>query len=138
MTNKQKYLRRGLLATIHQHEFTKNAKDNDAWETFLQKNYRIDSSAKLSIDELYNLLDVLNKGSTPKITGIRPKQKTDAITIKQEMYIKELWGDKSLKSLSNFCFRTIKKRPIRLNVLNKNEATKLILGLENMLGVKTK
>lgn len=135
MTNKQMILRRNLLARIHQHGFTKEAKNNEAWKSFLMSSYKTDSAAKLSIDELYNLLDVLNKGVAPIISGIRPKQNQQMITCKQEMYINKLWADRGLKGLSDFCQRTINKRPLHLKILTKQEATKLIVGLEKMIGI---
>jgi len=137
MTSKQISLRRNLLAKIHQHEFTKQAKQNNAWEDFLLNSYKTDSSAKLSIDELKNLLDVINKGFEPIISGFRPR-KNDMITLKQEHTIMKLWGNRGQKGLSDFCERTIKKRPFYLNVLSKQEATKLIIGIEKMLGIIAK
>lgn len=136
MTAKQTHLRRNLLARIHQHDFTKAAKEQDAWENFLFNMYKVSSSAKLSIDELYNLIDVLDNSAKPLIKGRRPQLKKEGISEAQQAYILKLWDDRDENSLREFCFRTTAKRYLHLNSLNKNEATKLILGLEYMLGVK--
>lgn len=138
MTAKQTYLRRSLLARIHQHEFTKAAKEQDAWESFLFNMYKVSSCANLSIDELYNLIDVIENGAQPLIKGRRPQSKKEGMTELQETYILKLWGDRDENALREFCHRTVKKRPLRLNILNKSEATKVILGLEYMLGVKSR
>ena len=135
MTAKQQFLRRDLLATIHKHPFVIEAKSNEAWEEFLRNNYKVSSSAKLSISELQNLLDVLNRGAEVIVGGDRPRTKKEMITIKQEKYINKLWGTRSLLNLSDFCDRTIKKRPINLKILTKAEATKLIVGIEKFVGV---
>lgn len=136
MSAKQTYLRRSLLARIHQHEFTKAAKEQDAWESFLFNMYKVSSSAKLSIDELYNLIDVLENGAQPLVRGRRPQLKKEGITVAQQAYILKLWDDRDENALREFCFKTTAKRYLHLNSLNKNEATKLITGLEYMLGVK--
>lgn len=136
MTAKQTHLRRNLLARIHQHDFTKAAKAQDAWESFLFNIYKVSSSAKLSIDELYNLIDVLEQGAQPIAKGRRPQTKKDGMTDKQLSCILTLWGDRGENALREFCFKTVGKRPLRLNSLNKSEATKVILGLEYMLGIK--
>lgn len=136
MTAKQTYLRRGLLARIHQHDFTKAAKEQDAWESFLFNMYKVSSSSKLSIDELYNLVDVLERGAQPIVKGRRPQTKKDGMTDKQLSCILKLWGDRGEDGLREFCHKTVGKRPLRLNSLNKSEATKVILGIEYMLGLK--
>lgn len=136
MTAKQTYLRRNLLARIHQHEFTKAAKEQDAWEEFLFSMYKVSSSANLSIDELYNLIDVLERGAQPLVKGRRPQTKKEGMTELQQAYILNLWGERGENSLREFCFKTVGKRPLRLNSLNKKEATKVILGIEYMLGLK--
>lgn len=138
MTPKQIHLRRSLLARIHSNEFTKAAKEQSAWEGFLFNMYQADSSSKLSIDELYNLIDVLEKGAQPIIKGNRPQTKKEGITDKQLSCILKLWGDRGENGLREFCFNTVKKRPLRLNSLNKSEASKVILGIEYMLGIKSR
>lgn len=136
MTPKQTQLRRSLLARIHSNDFTKAAKEQGAWESFLFNMYHVDSSAKLSIDELYNLIDVLEKGVKPIIKGNRPQTKKDGITDKQLTSILKLWGERGEIALREFCHKTVGKRPLCLNSLNKSEATKVILGIEYMLGIK--
>lgn len=138
MTAKQTYLRRSLLARIHQHEFTKAAKEQSAWEGFLFNMYQVNSSSKLSIDELYNLIDVLERGAQPIVKGRRPQTKKEGMTDKQLSCILKLWGERGENALREFCFRTVGKRPLRLNSLNKKEATKVILGIEYMLGIKSR
>ncbi|WP_419257125.1 hypothetical protein [Campylobacter fetus] len=60
MTEKQAMLKRQLLSKIHTHKRYKELKQNDAWEMFLDCYFKISSSAKLSIKELYSCLDLLN------------------------------------------------------------------------------
>lgn len=60
MTEKQQILRKNLLAKIHTHSFYKEALRVGAWQEFLENNFSVKSSAKLSIKELLVLLDMMN------------------------------------------------------------------------------
>jgi hypothetical protein len=153
MTTRQEFLRRGLLAKIHQHPFVQQSKLVDAWEDYLSNGYGVKSSAELSINELYNLLDLLNgKVSEPKVSGERArKTKSRAadnkapITAKQEKYLTELWKLKAdrrgkafiSKELAEFAKRTIGLQPLFVGDLTNAQANKLITGSEYLLGIKT-
>ena len=60
MTEKQRALRNNLLSKIHLHIFYKEAFRVGAWQEFLENNFSVKSSAKLSIKELLVLLDMMN------------------------------------------------------------------------------
>ena len=153
MTQKQEYLRRGLLAKIHMHPHVKQRKEFDVWEEYLLNAYGVRSCAELSIDELYNLLDVLNGNGKvqERISGVRPRKKTknkntsERLTEKQEAYLKKLWDlepDKRgftvvTKELADFSFRTLGFRFLYINHLSVEQANKLITGSEYLKSIKT-
>jgi hypothetical protein len=153
MTQKQEYLRRGLLAKIHIRPFTKQSKELDAWQEYLLNSYGVRSSADLSIDELYNLLDVMDGKTQPKISGVRPRVKRAAklqtdkdapLTEKQEAYLRKLWniepGKRGLvtatKELAEFSLRTLGFSFLYLQDLSSSQAGKLITGSEYLFGMK--
>jgi hypothetical protein len=154
MTQKQEYLRRGLLAKIHMHPHVKQRKEFDVWEEYLLNAYGVKSCAELSIDELYNLLDVLNGNGKvqERISGVRPRTKkkktdgTERLTEKQEAYLKKLWdleADKrglvvATKELADFSLRTLGFRFLYINHLSVEQANKLITGSEYLKGIKQK
>ncbi len=138
MTAGQKGLRRVLLAKIHLHEFTKQSKEAGAWEEFLWSGWQANSSAELSISELYNLLDVLEGKSEPRKIGRRIKKspQKDSITPAQYATILNLWEekarDKSLESLMRFVKRITGELYIGPHVLKKANATKVLIALQRM------
>lgn len=135
MTPKQEYLRKSLLAKIHQTQHCKILKENDDWANWLKESYGVDSSSKLSIDELTNLLDVIQKGAKPIIKGYRPKG-YEAVTENQLGKIKALWAQNSRtnseSALRDFIYRTVSVRPLRLEILTRTEATKIINGINRL------
>jgi hypothetical protein len=148
MTAKQEFLRRGLLTKIHKHEGCKQRKELEVWEDYLFASYGVRSCSAMSIDELYNLLDVLGDKAEPRAGGVRPrmkkKGKPEPLTEKQEAYIKRLWNLQSdkrgmtpmTKALSDFCFRTLEFRTIYINSLTLEQANKLITGSEYLFEIK--
>jgi hypothetical protein len=103
MTPKQEYYRRALLAKIHCHPYCKERKEMEVWEDFLLNCYAVKSSAELSIDELFNLLNVINGKAEPKISGIRPRKKTKKATDKTKPYIR----NEPLTEKQEACIRTM-------------------------------
>lgn len=152
MTKKQEYLRRGLLAKIHLHPFSQKGKELDAWSEYLLNSYGVRSSAELSIDELYNLLDVMSGKAEPKASGVRPRAKKDKnkndtnkpLTEKQEAYLLKLWNispnkrglTASTKELAEFSLRTLGFSFLYLGDLTSAQAGKLITGSEYLFGIK--
>ncbi|MDD3466006.1 MAG: DUF1018 domain-containing protein [Campylobacterales bacterium] len=136
MTTNQEIYRKSLLSRIHQIPFVLQAKAVGGWEDWLKERYGVTSSAKLSIEELNNLLNILNgKESEAKTSGSRPRDESK-ISDKQIAKIKQLYGGEVDSGLLEFCAKTVKKRPLRLEVLTKSEATKVITGLEYLKQIK--
>jgi hypothetical protein len=152
MTQKQEYLKRGLLAKIHIHPQCKQRKELEVWEEFLFGSYGERSSANLSIDELYNLIDVLDGRTEPRISGVRPRKKAKAktpdpnapLSEKQELYLRRLWNIEPdrrgmcpvTKELLDFAFRTLGFHLLYLHNLTSTQANKLITGTEYLRGIK--
>jgi len=139
MTPKQKAYRNNLLSTIHLSTLYKTvyAHDRELWESFLTNAYGVSSSSKLFISELANLAAYLNGKVSVLIAD--PKRKANEegkATQAQISKIETVWAikarDKSEMALRNFINRIVKSRPLYLYNLNRNEATKVILALENL------
>ena len=145
MTEKQAMLRRQLLSKIHTHKRYKELKANDAWETFLDCHFKICSSAKLSIKELYSCLDLLN-GAINSVDEIDLKgreviarDKKAISSAAQANRIKELikaigWDELALKK---FVIKQLKiiADPFKMSVKN---SSKLIYILEKIAKAKDK
>ncbi|CUV65216.1 conserved hypothetical protein [Sulfurovum sp. enrichment culture clone C5] len=135
MTEGQKAFRKNLLAKVHQHPFCKEAKGLDTWNHFLQNGYGVDSSAKLSIGELLNLVEVMNSKSEPRISGTRESDIGYASS-KQIYVIDTLWKDKARDksdlALRKFIKRTIKSMPLHLSNLSKIDASRVITALKRI------
>jgi hypothetical protein len=154
MTQKQEFLRRGLLAKIHTHDFCKQGKSYGMWDEYLFNAYGVRSCAELSIDELYNLIDVMQGRASARISGIRPRKKSKAksaadktdkrLTEKQENYLRKLWKlepDKrglvsASKELANFSLKTLGFKFLYIQNLTSIQANKLITGSEYLFGIK--
>lgn len=136
MTQNQKNYRKQLLARIHQIQFVKQVKAVGGWEDFLKERYGVTSSAKLSIEELNNLLNILNgKESEAKLGGSRPRDESKA-TDKQIVAMANAWRDKahnpSEMALRSFVERIIKRKPLHLEQMTKQEATKVITAINRL------
>jgi len=136
MTPKQKIYRKQLLAKIHQVPFVKQAKAVGGWEDYLRERYGVTTSAKLSIEELNNLLNILNgKESEAKTGGSRPRDESKA-TDKQIAAMRKVWRDKahnpSEMALRSFVERIIKRKPLHLESITKQEATKVITAINRL------
>ena len=136
MTQNQKNYRKQLLARIHQIQFVKQVKAVGGWEDFLKERYGVTSSAKLSIEELNNLLNILNgKESEAKTGGSRPRDESKA-TDKQIAAIGKAWRERahnpSEMALRSFVERIIKRKPLHLEQMTKQEATKVITAIKRL------
>ncbi len=140
MTEGQQILRKNLLAKIHQHPFCKTAKSLETWAVFLMEGYGVDSSSKLSIDELLNLYNVIQAHALPKVGGKRqsPPKKVKSgespfLTPKQAYTIETLWETKSREktphALMQFVYRITGKFFLTLEALSKKEASAVIAAL---------
>jgi hypothetical protein len=151
MTQRQEFLRHGLLAKIHMHPFCKQSKELEAWEDYLFSSYSVRSCAELSISELQNLLDVLDGRAEPIVSGARPRKKKSGkdenapLSMRQETYLKRLWSLESDKrgltsvtsELANFSLKTLGFKFLYIQNLTSKQANKLITGTEYLKGIKT-
>ena len=136
MTERQKNYRKQLLARIHQIPFVQQAKAVDGWEDFLKERYGATTSAKLSIEELNNLLNILNgRESEVKTGGPRPRDESKA-TDKQIAAMASVWRERahnpSEMALRSFVERIIKRKPLHLEQMSKAEATKVITAIKRL------
>jgi len=136
MTEAQKALRKNLLAKIHKHEFCKQSKAQDAWGAYLYSLYGVESSGNLSIDELYNLLDILNKKSDKAIKKGARVYPNDRASQAQIFTIEKLWKekarDKSHEAMMRFVKRVTGVVALHLTILSKIDASKVILAIQRM------
>jgi Protein of unknown function (DUF1018) len=136
MTPKQEYLRKGLLAKIHMSLPVKMMKQDGDWKEWLTQRYGVDTCAKLSIDELENVIGVLTRGEEVKVGKRgRPRDETKAsdnqiATIEAQW--RELARNKSDAALREFIYITTKLRPLHLETLAKSDATKVINGIKRL------
>lgn len=101
------------------------------------EGYGVDSSAKLSIDELLNLYNVIQANALPKVGGKRMRLINnlgeDGITAKQKYRVERLWETKSREknttALMQFIYRITGKYFLTLDALSKKEASVLIAAL---------
>ncbi|KLE05545.1 phage protein GemA/Gp16 family protein [Aliarcobacter butzleri] len=100
--------------------------DDEQRKEFMLSRFGVDSTTKLSIDELKLLLDFCNRN----VSDIPVSKATEA----QLHKINTLWLDKAKnKSREAMCFfvSKIAKRQVGfINELRKDEATKIIVALE--------
>lgn len=124
MTQKQKQYKQELIRQIQIHKHNVFC-DDEQRRDFMRSRFGVDSTTKLSIDELKQLLDFVLK----KVSDIQITRATEA----QFNKIYELWGirarDTDKKALASFVLKMTKKE-LDDATLTKNEATKLIIVLE--------
>jgi len=139
MTEKQEEYRKALIRAIHTSRGYRERIDvggKELWREYLQNMYNVDSSKKLSIEELNNLLFIL-KGQTTEIKkgGYRPAPE-GKITEKQLKAIEAIWEararEKTPLALREFVDKTIKRKPLYLTSLTKQEATKIITAIKKL------
>ena len=102
--------------------------DDESRREFILSRFGVDSTTKLSIDELKLLLDFCNR----KVSDIPVSKATEA----QLHKINTLWLDKaknkSIEAMCSFTSKITKRQVGFINELRKDEATKVIVALENM------
>ena len=127
MTDRQTTYKKSLIQKIQivkHNVFT----DDEMRKEFMLLRFGVDSTTKLSIDELKLLLDFCNR----KVSDIPIAKATEAQLYK----LSKLWGEKARdKSFPAFLSFINKISSIKLEtakLLTKHEATKVIIALENM------
>lgn len=102
--------------------------DDEMRKEFMLSRFGVDSTTKLSIDELKLLLDFCNR----KVSDIPIAKATEA----QVKKIYDVWfkkaRNKAPDALYAFIFKIIKEDISTVDSLNKHKATKVIVALENM------
>ena len=102
--------------------------DDESRREFMLSRFGVESSTKLTIDELKLLLDFCNR----KVSDIPVSKATEA----QLHKINTLWLDKaknkSIEAMCSFASKIAKRQVGFINELRKDEATKVIVALENM------
>lgn len=145
MSKKQEGFRKNLLAKIHIHNRYKEIKENGCWEEWLELRYGCNSARFLSISELKEVLDIFNDRVQDRdyVTSDRVgramllplAQKPQTLSKKQALSIEHLlnilrYNDKQKKA---FFKRQINKEIDSIAALNKEEATKIIIGLKKII-----
>ncbi len=109
--------------------------DDEMRKEFMLSRFGVDSTTKLSIDELKLLLDFCNRkvSDIPMLHQIEHKELiTQAQIEKIRVVWKEKARDKSEEALLSFIKRVSRYELERLEDLLKGKATKVIVALENM------
>ena len=127
MTNKQLNYKKSLIQKI---QIVKHNvfMDDESRREFMLSRFGVDSTTKLSIDELKLLLDFCNRN----VSDIPVSKATEA----QLHKINTLWLDKaknkSIEAMCSFVSKIAKRQVGFINELRKDEATKVIVALERM------
>ena len=127
MTNKQQTYKKSLIQKI---QILKHNVfiDDESGREFMLSRFGVDSTTKLTIDELKLLLDFCNRN----VSDIPVSKATEA----QLHKINTLWLDKaknkSIEAMCSFASKIAKRQVGFINELRKDEATKVIVALENM------
>ena len=127
MTNKQQTYKKSLIQKI---QIVKHNVfiDDEMRKEFMLSRFGVDSTTKLTIDELKLLLDFCNRN----VSDIPVSKATEA----QLHKINTLWLDKaknkSIEAMCSFASKIAKRQVGFINELRKDEATKVIVALENM------
>ena len=127
MTNKQQTYKKSLIKKIQIVKHNVFA-DDESRREFMLSRFGVDSTTKLTIDELKLLLDFCNR----KVSDIPVSKATEA----QLHKINTLWCEKaknkSIEAMCSFASKIAKRQVGFINELRKDEATKVIVALENM------
>ena len=102
--------------------------DDEMRKEFILSRFGVESSTKLTIDQLKLLLDFCNRN----VSDIPVSKATEA----QLHKINTLWCEKaknkSIEAMCSFTSKIAKRQVGFINELRKDEATKVIVALENM------
>lgn len=127
MTDRQTTYKKSLIQKIQivkHNVFT----DDEMRKEFMLSRFGVDSTTKMSIDELKLLLDFCNR----KVSDIPIAKATEA----QVKKIYDVWfkkaRNKAPDALYTFIFKIIKEDVNTVSDLKKHEATKVIIALEKL------
>ncbi len=127
MTNKQHSFRKSLIQKIQIVKHNVFADDEER-KAFMLSRFGVDSTTKLSIDELKQLLDFCNR----KVSDVPIAPITQA----QVFRINNLWlqkaRNKTIEAMGAFASKIAKREVCFINELRKGEATSVIVALEKM------
>ena len=140
MTNKQQTYKKSLIQKI---QILKHNVfiDDESRREFMLSRFGVESSTKLTIDELKLLLDFcLHKAEFPPVGRACNRNVSDIPVSKateaQLHKINTLWCEKaknkSIEAMCSFTSKIAKRQVGFINELRKDEATKVIVALENM------
>lgn len=127
MTNRQTTYKKSLIQKI---QIVKHSvfTDDEMRKEFMLSRFGVDSTTKMSIDELKLLLDFCNRN----VSDIPIAKATEA----QVKKIYDVWfkkaRNKALDALYAFIFKITKEDVSTVDSLNKDKATKVIIALENL------
>ena len=127
MTNKQQTYKKSLIQKI---QIVKHNVfiDDESRREFMLSRFGVNSTTKLTIDELKLLLDFCNR----KVSDIPVSKATEAQLHKINTLWLEKAKNKSIEAMCSFASKIAKRQVGFINELRKDEATKVIVALENM------
>ena len=127
MTNKQQIYKKSLIQKI---QIVKHNVfiDDEMRKEFMLSRFGVDSTTKLSIDELKLLLDFCNRN----VSDIPVSKATEAQLHKINTLWLEKAKNKSIEAMCSFASKIAKRQVGFINELRKDEATKVIVALERM------
>ncbi len=127
MTNKQLNYKKSLIQKI---QIVKHNvfMDDESRHEFMLSRFGVDSTTKLTIDELKILLDFCNRN----VSDIPISKATEAQLHKINTLWLEKAKNKSIEAMCSFTSKIAKRQVGFINELRKDEATKIIVALENM------
>ena len=128
MTNKQQTYKKSLIQKI---QIVKHNVfiDDESRREFMLSRFGVESSTKLTIDELKLLLDFCNR----KVSDIPVLKATEAQLHKINILWLEKAKNKSIEAMCSFASKIAKRQVGFINELRKDEATKVIVALERLL-----
>ena len=130
----QKEYKKKLIQNIqiNKHQVFPN---DETRKDFMLSRFGVDSTTRMSIDQLKLLLDFCNR-KVSDIPMLNQVQNKDLITQAQLEKIRVIWKEKAKnkaeEALLSFIFRITKFRISRLENLLKGKATKVIVALEKL------
>lgn len=127
MTNKQQTYKKSLIQKI---QIVKHNVflDDEQRKEFMLSRFGVDTTTKLSIDELKLLLDFCNRN----VSDIPIAKATEAQLHKINTLWLEKAKNKSIEAMCSFTSKIAKRQIGFINELRKDEATKVIVALEKM------
>ena len=142
MTKREIHYRNILLKEIHSHRVYNSLKDEE-WRDFLHKNYRVTSSKLLGISELKNLILLLDGKINRALNDTNARREIKNYLTQIESNTKERATPSQIEKIQKirrkqnltnrkfweFVDTKIGYFPFRLNLIQKLEANKIIMGL---------